>query len=763
MRMARLRSWLKGNRNAVPVNHSRVSRPYCRLSLEQLEDRSLLSASFPSNAVYVIHDPTFLTHIPGRIISNLGGGAVGFEVDLGADINVFGIANANGAIIYEDQPLGAPFGLELFAKDVTSVLSPSTAWTANTLSAGALSVSALSGNALSVTSVPDGISLPLAPTTYSFSLAGRTLATNVAYKAESANADFSQLSLPFMMSNMTDVNGTLFIQGEDNGVEELWKSDGTPDGTILLNSYVQTFMEGMIDGGRNQAVVNGIYFFTSDDGVHGLELWKSDGTPNGTVMVKDINPGGAASYPSLMTNVNGTLYFSAYDGVSTGLWKSDGTADGTVEIAQQPNIGAIAAATNGALFTVDDASGWNLWKSDGTAAGTSKLALVNPYPNCVSFGLVSMNGSVYFAPDWNPDAGAPYYHMSLWKSDGTAAGTVMLSGFHSDGGFSYAYLNGNTGSTLYFPVYSGVGGFFDNYATPPQDLHELWKTDGTTTGTVPIKSFDSWFPESITDVNGRAFFTVFEGIGGSALWTTDGTANGTIIVKDFGSQAEGSPTLLTNVNGTLFFATPNGTQGLEIWKSDGTPTGTVQVANLNLVSEMPFSSFLQSANVGGTFFFTGMDQQGKTELWKTDGTSSGTILVKVFDDLEPSPAPSPVPGPGPTSTNGSPAPLTDPTTSSMGASADFVQAAQLLHNGSPAPADNSSLIVSNGQGSPYATATAMRFAATTISGSQDKAGTTGSLTIKATHYSSGTTQSILALQDGESVFDVEDLASVFRF
>src|SRR5713101_3323314 len=79
-----------------------------------------------------------------------------------------------------------------------------------------------------------------------------------------------------------------------------------------------------------------------------------------------------------------------------------------------------------------------------------------------------------------------------------------------------------------------------------------------------------------------------------------------------------------------------------------------------------------------------------------------------------------------------------------------------LHDGSPAAANSSSPIVSNAQASPYATATAIRFAGTTISGSQDKAGTTGSFTIKATHYSSGTTQSILALPDGESVFDVED-------
>ncbi|NIP52547.1 MAG: hypothetical protein GWN61_15505, partial [candidate division Zixibacteria bacterium] len=37
--------------------------------------------------------------------------------------------------------------------------------------------------------------------------------------------------------------------------------------------------------------VNGTLFFAASDGIHGYELWKSDGTAAGTVMVKDINPG----------------------------------------------------------------------------------------------------------------------------------------------------------------------------------------------------------------------------------------------------------------------------------------------------------------------------------------------------------------------------------------------------------------------------------------------------------------------------------------
>ena len=77
--------------------------------------------------------------------------------------------------------------------------------------------------------------------------------------------------------------------------------------------------------------VNGTLFFTADDGVNGCELWKSDGTAAGTVLVKDIRPGSCSSCPRNLTNVNGTLFFAADDG-SDGreLWKSDGTAAGTV-------------------------------------------------------------------------------------------------------------------------------------------------------------------------------------------------------------------------------------------------------------------------------------------------------------------------------------------------------------------------------------------------------------------------------------------------
>ncbi len=73
----------------------------------------------------------------------------------------------------------------------------------------------------------------------------------------------------------------------------------------------------------------------ANDGTSGIELWKSDGTAAGTVLVKDIRPGIFNSNPLSLTNVNGTLFFAANDGV-TGfeLWKSDGTAAGTVMVKE---------------------------------------------------------------------------------------------------------------------------------------------------------------------------------------------------------------------------------------------------------------------------------------------------------------------------------------------------------------------------------------------------------------------------------------------
>lgn len=107
----------------------------------------------------------------------------------------------------------------------------------------------------------------------------------------------------------------------------LWKSDGTDSGTIPIGA-------GSLDPSTSPTVVNRTLFFTAYDGTTGFELWKTDGTGRGMVLVKDINPGPGGSNPNFLTNVNGWLVFQACEPESgCEVWKSDGTADGTQQVA----------------------------------------------------------------------------------------------------------------------------------------------------------------------------------------------------------------------------------------------------------------------------------------------------------------------------------------------------------------------------------------------------------------------------------------------
>src|SRR5262249_6820554 len=128
--------------------------------------------------------------------------------------------------------------------------------------------------------------------------------------------------------------------------------DGTAQGTRMVREINPTYQQGYFFGGglepggsniHDAVQMNGILYFSAADGVHGPELWRSDGIARGTRMVKDIDqdpgapifypgtPGeGAGSNPHELTVAGGRLFFAAIDGVhGDELWVSDGTAAGT--------------------------------------------------------------------------------------------------------------------------------------------------------------------------------------------------------------------------------------------------------------------------------------------------------------------------------------------------------------------------------------------------------------------------------------------------
>jgi ELWxxDGT repeat protein len=275
-------------------------------------------------------------------------------------------------------------------------------------------------------------------------------------------------------------------------------------------------------------------------------------------------------------------------------------------------------------FVASDGPTSDLWKSDGTAAGTVKVK---------QFTLDGAGGAL---PDLVNVCGRLYFSASnqgsfqgLWTSDGTAAGTRVLKELYSQSGIQ-------ADGKLFFVASDELRG------------SELWKSNGTAAGTVLVKDIysgttysgnpNSSQPRYLTDHQGKVFFSAYDGLHGNELWMTDGTAVGTVLVKDIAPTTEtytysSNPHQFTSVNGILFFTATTPDLGEELWKTDGTAAGTVLVKDIDIDDDRESlhekgSHPIFLTNVNGTLFFTADDGVHGRELWKSDGTPEGTILVK---------------------------------------------------------------------------------------------------------------------------------------
>jgi ELWxxDGT repeat protein len=369
------------------------------------------------------------------------------------------------------------------------------------------------------------------------------------------------------------------------------------------------------------AVGDTLYFLGT--GPHsGRELWATNGTFEGTRLVRDLVPKHNSAEIRFLTNLDGTLYFFAGHESSYWLWTSDGTEEGTVPVA---NLGASStqvppAVVNGKLyFSTVRTDGSDLWVSDGTGDGTSVLRSFGYVSDSVFVtnpsNLTNANGMLYFVTTIQGDSPG----MTLWRSNGTETGTVPA--------FSSRYISeiaGVNGQVLY---YAG-----------DDTVNSLWATDGTPEGTLLLKNFD--FGPGDFEVSGGLLYFAAQldvNLFNTQIWASDGTSTFRVDASSY------RPWSLTNLNGKLLYVALYEVTGqVHCGLFATTGSGGARLREINPTLGYGANNF--TAVVDDMMFFTAENSHGQEGLWKSDGTAPGTVMVSDISDTPVGIAPAELTG-----------------------------------------------------------------------------------------------------------------------
>ena len=443
---------------------------------------------------------------------------------------------------------------------------------------------------------------------------------------------------------------------------ELWSSDGTAAGTARVadvnastsDAFAPEHVPPFTRPQDNGVEFNGRTYFAADDGVHGTELWSTDGTAAGTRMEADLVPGAQPSGPVGFLVHDNALWFVT---VFNRIYRSNGTAAGTTQVTSSLGpVGLINREINHPLFVykgkvsffggyggdVSRQSGAYLWSTDGTPAGTVPLGTSISRDTRASLEEPTVSGNyVYFR--WSGDQAG---WQSLYRHDGVEArrvdaavhpyrltdvnGTLVYTAEVSDPQLRGLRAVGPIGFPYRLPAAEGVRSivrlgnvaYVTGWASTPQYHDALWRTDGTWPGTVEVTEL----PEAAGwDMNAAAGRLWFFGrpsrlSPGPEPWVSDGTAAGTRSLGDLNPGEapswRGAPHFAAGPDGYVYFRADTADTGVELFRSDGTSQGTGLAADF---IPGPGDSFPgPSMTAGGDLFFVADSVRYGREWWRID-------------------------------------------------------------------------------------------------------------------------------------------------
>jgi ELWxxDGT repeat protein len=396
---------------------------------------------------------------------------------------------------------------------------------------------------------------------------------------------------------LTRAGGLVYLTAIDGTHgRELWVTDGSTDGTRM----VKDIRPGSA-GSAPQALtrVGSRLFFTANDGVHGRELWVSDGTAAGTSLVKDLTAGPRGQVDYSITPLGDVALFSPSH---RDLYRTDGTTKGTrlVRSFLAVNLDDTAKKGKALVFPAYDA----VWKTDGTNAGTRRISPLGVQAH----DLTSFRGRVWFTHIGYPEV------PQLWRSDGTKAGLEVVPGVYAPMDLTVM------GDTLYL-----------NASASASKAPRLFGSDGSVSGTSPVRPRVRPLVGMVKEAGHLWMARMSEPRPlPDELWVSDGTATGTTLVMGgAGDWVIGDEVVAglafdgVGTDGSIWFSAGPATEvgdefvmtDTELWRSDGTTAGTVEAVDIDPDGSSMPRGFVK---LGDAILFSATDGAHGRELWRFD-------------------------------------------------------------------------------------------------------------------------------------------------
>lgn len=416
-------------------------------------------------------------------------------------------------------------------------------------------------------------------------------------------ADLTPGSVSSYLENFYATDDALYFTDHysflDKLQQHLWKTDGTSTSIVAATTDVSDI----------SSIGNMVYFVDNFD-----KLWRTDGTPGGTKLL----------------TTGGDLTFAQRTGQANRLFLSDGSevrGDRFIPFSAESG----SQIGNYFYYSKTDGNDVEFWRTDGSSQGTQQiLRIAGGVESAIEIDApIKVGTEVYFfsyteEDDGEGDGTFLTQNLSLWKSDGTAAGTAKVQDFPTATSFDIIATTDKLLFTLDEPVYG----------------REMWESDGTAAGTHVIRNNFPGTSDSNPQILGVGvggmYFAANSTDGKRGLWikASDSSPPVLLIPNAFAPQQEYA---------LQFFGTFHGSQIIGgdygIWRTNGTAAGTTQLFQ-TLPDTESFSSSVTSVEIHGKWIYFNFDYDDEdlnfTDLhieYRSDGTPQGTHKLKATQSV----------------------------------------------------------------------------------------------------------------------------------